>query len=413
MEYKLSMFNNLIDREAETLLFNSRTRALVKLDGAEKNMYFLAMNDGVRISEYAVKNNEFFTDLYTNEFIVEYDKDEFDLLNTEIRDLNNSKKRFNFILAPTLDCNLACSYCYEINHNKIYMNKSVIDVLVNNIKNLVLANPNAKFNIVWYGGEPTLAYPVMFDISRKLMDIIDSQNIDTLLLTNGKMEPDLLNKIINICKISSIQFTIAGDKINTNSRRGGTKKKCFENVMRAITSIKPTTKKSLHINIDKDDINRQDILINDLAGYDIWNDCNIVINAIKYHTSCKSISVKELADYQVTFYRKINKKIGYNYKYIPEPIYGFCDSQWLNSYIFDPCGNLYSCIEDITQPCLAFGNIASQELDMSLKKRFYPIYDNECKSCSVFPLCLGGCPRCLPRSKAICNPLKYNLDFFI
>ena len=66
MEYKLSMFNNLIDREAETLLFNSRTRALVKLDGAEKNMYFLAMNDGVRISEYAVKNNEFFTDLYTN-----------------------------------------------------------------------------------------------------------------------------------------------------------------------------------------------------------------------------------------------------------------------------------------------------------------------------------------------------------
>lgn len=92
MEYKLSMFNNLIDREAETLLFNSRTRALVKLDGAEKNMYFLAMNDGVRISEYAVKNNEFFTDLYTNEFIVEYDKDEFDLLNTEIRDLNNSKK---------------------------------------------------------------------------------------------------------------------------------------------------------------------------------------------------------------------------------------------------------------------------------------------------------------------------------
>ena len=82
MEYKLSMFNNLIDREAETLLFNSRTRALVKLDGAEKNMYFLAMNDGVRISEYAVKNNEFFTDLYTNEFIVEYDKDEFDLLNT-------------------------------------------------------------------------------------------------------------------------------------------------------------------------------------------------------------------------------------------------------------------------------------------------------------------------------------------
>ena len=44
MEYKLSMFNNLIDREAETLLFNSRTRTSVKLDGAEKNMYFLAMN---------------------------------------------------------------------------------------------------------------------------------------------------------------------------------------------------------------------------------------------------------------------------------------------------------------------------------------------------------------------------------
>ncbi len=41
MEYKLPMFNNLIDREAETLLFNSRTRALVKLDSAEKICIFL------------------------------------------------------------------------------------------------------------------------------------------------------------------------------------------------------------------------------------------------------------------------------------------------------------------------------------------------------------------------------------
>ena len=64
MEYKLSMFNNLIDREAETLLFNSRTRALVKLDGAEKNMYFLAMNDGIRISEYKVIKYIFYFHTY-------------------------------------------------------------------------------------------------------------------------------------------------------------------------------------------------------------------------------------------------------------------------------------------------------------------------------------------------------------
>ena len=90
------------------------------------------------------------------------------------------------------------------------MNKSVIDVLVNNIKNLVLANPNAKFNIVWYGVEPTLNSKFLEEALSRLSKLKNIKQIE--LVTNGLLPQNISEKTFSL--IDKISISVYTDHMN-------------------------------------------------------------------------------------------------------------------------------------------------------------------------------------------------------
>ena len=63
-----------------------------------------------------------------------------------------SKRIFRLTIAPTLDCNFDCPYCYE-NRRNGKMSEEVQDALIDFIQNSVTSETSVM-DISWYGGEP-------------------------------------------------------------------------------------------------------------------------------------------------------------------------------------------------------------------------------------------------------------------
>jgi uncharacterized protein len=65
-------------------------------------------------------------------------------------------------------CNMNCSYCFEKDKNKKYINKETID---NSINFLFSNKENNYYNITFFGGEPTIN-PKMIDYTtNKILEI--------------------------------------------------------------------------------------------------------------------------------------------------------------------------------------------------------------------------------------------------
>ena len=70
------------------------------------------------------------------------------------------------VLTITTDCQLRCSYCFEEDKAHNYMSEDdamiIIKKLCDNFReNVYTHDPTAKLDISFFGGEPTLNFPVI------------------------------------------------------------------------------------------------------------------------------------------------------------------------------------------------------------------------------------------------------------
>lgn len=216
MEYKLPMFNNLIDREAETLLFNSRTRALVKLDGAEKNMYFLAMN--VINKDALIKFNAF------NLVAVRSSSNKFTGSNIK-KQIGNigpdtSDRLFNCISSfsiPELElsinnkCNLQCRECGFLTPNqpKPTISKNIIDEHYNCLK-ILETNDIEIESLAILGGEPTLNSKFLEEALSRFSKLKNIKQIE--LVTNGLLPQNISEETFSL--IDKISISVYTDHMN-------------------------------------------------------------------------------------------------------------------------------------------------------------------------------------------------------
>ena len=90
----------------------------------------------------------------------------------EMRDIfvhaNKRRRLFNAVLVLNLDCNLACSYCYEDNfRGNFYMSADTADLFVDSVtRDRIESGHDVKLS--FYGGEPLLSIDLIKDISARL-----------------------------------------------------------------------------------------------------------------------------------------------------------------------------------------------------------------------------------------------------
>ena len=166
---------NLCDKydDASVWVYNTLTTATVILENdIYKNIF-----ENRNWSDF----KEEFESLCSMGYFIDDDFDELDYLS-ELRKtvVRSNSKISDIMIAPTMDCNARCYYCFEHGSHHDKMTYEIADAVVKYIEEHW---NHELFNINWFGGEPLMATDVIEYITEK-MELAGIQFISRIT-TNG------------------------------------------------------------------------------------------------------------------------------------------------------------------------------------------------------------------------------------
>lgn len=323
------------------------------------------------------------------------------------------------LICCTLECNLACKYCFEGNGNdrnypQVDKINNIFAMAMNKIDDFIdqlyQHNRGHKTTIIWHGGEPTLIRPQLLD---ELMtrQVNKGQNIHWAIQTNGTI---LSEELINVYVKHNVNVGISMDGLKETHdcyRITKSGKPTFEIIMKNIERLK---KVGIIPNIL---LTISDKNVNDLLRIYQYlvenNSLSFTFNALYPNTHENdavldverySESICDLFDIWISDER--NKKLIIPFLRIIEglmyPQCGISVCHWRRDcsktmISIDVLGNLYNCEHWVDKKEFCIGNI-SEGLEKCLdqnnlfRNRAENLKENDCKKCEIFKLCYGGCP---------------------
>ncbi len=412
---KLSKFNIYLEKEDNLIIYNTYSGGVLKLDEEyksrfeeSKEMNFLLENENCDLLE----------ELKKGRMLVECELDE-----TNAVKIQSSIHRFNattlsLTIAPTMECNFHCPYCYENGKRYNTMSKEVVDRTISFIKTNMRSSKN--LNITWYGGEPLLE----LDIIKKITNSIESRNhYKSTIVTNGYLLTEENARILKSLNIQRAQVTIDGPPEIHNARRrlsdgGDTFFVILNNIERAINYIEIT----IRINVDKTNMIHANAILDHLENRGILNKVNLYLAPVdNVNSSCNAPNCYkdfEFALEEIKFIENNHKRKngivslpGYN-PYI-------CGAVSSSSFVIGPLGDIYKCWDQIGYSENSIGNVLDEEISMFNSNHmkwlgYETLYYSSCRECKVLPVCMSGCPyKNLVTNVQSCDSIRYNAKSMI
>ncbi len=157
---KASKYNVVFDYKGKRLAFNGLSAALAEVDD---NFIRLLNNvKNIKEDELSEEDKNLLEDMKKGSFVLDDNTNELNIIK-----LNSYLGKFRpsvlgLTIAPTLQCNFACPYCYERRQTGM-ISKDVIDAIYKKVQDAVEHKRN--ISISWYGGESLLAKAVIAEMS--------------------------------------------------------------------------------------------------------------------------------------------------------------------------------------------------------------------------------------------------------
>ena len=422
---KLSRYNILKKIGDTTIFFNAATCAMAIVD---EN--FMRVVEDVKNNSYDEKkySTELISDMKSSGCLTVDDADELQRLefyrNLSKYDMTN----FSLTIAPTLDCNFRCKYCFET-HPKGVMSEETQSALIKFVKNRL--GVAKKFTVTWYGGEPLLTKEIIYSLSEKFLELCAKNSVeyDAFIITNASLMDDADVENFKHYKIGGAQITIDGPKeIHDSRRRSISDESTFDKLIdRVNVLLNNGLRVIVRINVDKENINYvDDLLLTLRARIEKFSELAIDFGQVSTFTDiCRSVesdcySNEQYADVMLPLYEKINA-YGFSTNKMsvyPAPRTNFCCVDYANSFVVDNHGYLYRCWNHVGNFAKSHGNV--RDFDDKEPTSNYlswiewnPIRHSKCCDCKIFPICAGGCPDAMRNSadgQPVCGTIKYNLD---
>ena len=136
--------------DGKTLAWSSFSGALAKVDSE-----FLAVIDALRNGRTIDEGSKLIAEMLRCGFIVGDDVDELAIYGELVRREKHRVNSLKLVIAPTLDCNFSCPYCFETRKN-IDMPRDIQDAITLYVRKTLARGNMRAFSVVWYGGEPLL-----------------------------------------------------------------------------------------------------------------------------------------------------------------------------------------------------------------------------------------------------------------
>ncbi len=406
MTLKQSFFNVEIDEltGGELLLFNTLTTAFGIVEKKMRQLYetieevdIASITDDELLENIKVMRN--------HKFLVDKDIDELKLYKYWERTGRYSSDTFGLTIAPTLNCNMRCPYCYEDKLDKA-MDDKTQEALIKFVKNKLESGVYKKFATSWFGGEPLLKKDIIEYLSGEFIRLCKENNIEykSEIITNGiLLDRETALMLKEKCKVSFVQITVDGIREIHNKRRIlASHGDSFEIITNNIDAAKDIIFIMVRCNIDRTNINEAEKLIDYFLTERKWGEAVGLyfapVENISDHCKTNSshcYSRQEFGLIESDLLRKIYDRGSFKliqYLYPTSQVVS-CAAISTNFYVVDPLGNLYKCWDVMSDSSKNVGDIFNGEL-MNRENLNWLCMDTpiQCLECNLLPLCNGGCP---------------------
>jgi len=413
----------------DKVIYNARTGALAIMDQEYIDAYEKILNNE------ALENEEIKSQFLRGGFIIEEGIKESDLLKMKMLSSRYSTDSLGLTIAPTMECNFDCVYCYEhISEKAKRMSQETQDNIVKLIESKI--GLIKSVNIAWYGGEPTLALDTVEALSERIIKVCDDNDIaySAYIISNGYALDADKAEMLSEFRVSGIQFSIDGPpEVHDKRRPLKNGRPTFEKILTNINETKKFFNNvSVRVNVDSQNQDKIMSLLDIFKQNDISIDDNVMIYVanVDTHNECYSRTLcssgENFADFELDFHKsKQSKGISgtYRQKY-PKVKANFCMADSTGGFVLDPEGYVYKCWSDIGIKDRAISNVNNKQGKPVAEKYnkillmdymlYDPMEDSECTECSVLPLCMGGCPRKrMDNDPSRCTEYKYQLDEYV
>jgi uncharacterized protein len=416
-EYEPSRYNFILrEQDGSVALYNTKTGALAAVEShqAEAVLELLA-NPRARL-------HPLMDDLATQGFLVPVGHDELDDIRTWVRSYLRDKRLMHLTLLPAEACNFACPYCFQYNRRNVVMANWVYDAVFALIDRSV-HDGLAHLKLGWFGGEPTLAANKILQFMHRLAPLAQASHltVQASIVTNGyRLTPSLLTSFVE-ANIRQFQVTLDGapethDRLRYLKSGKPTFSTIYENllgIVRLDTSLDFNV--AIRANFLRTTIDSARRLL-DMFVRDFGHDRRFTIYfrpVYRFETTRNSVealapeicTLREGLELQaglaVETIRELNpNNLFHIFDPLPRPIPSWCPAERAYSYTIGAGGEVYTCDTLVGDEVATIGRLGR---DGSIEFRegaaqwhtgiFDEIGNDECLTCKLLPICLGGCKR--------------------
>lgn len=424
---KLSRYNHFHGwRNGSYLAFNARSGAVALLDSSHYAT-FERLAQKIRSNwtgPLADEEEELLKQMRYGSFACDDDFSELDWLKFEHNKARFDETTLGLVIAPTMACNMACTYCFEGNKQGRMSDETVqavldfIDRRAGTLKGL---------DIDWFGGEPLLAMDIIERLSRGFIKLSETNNFEygASMVSNGYLlTRENVDRLAEL-KCASVQITLDGpSRVHDRQRPLKNGKSSFATIIKNMQYAVTKMGVSIRVNIDKtftaDTILE---LVNELKQADLQRKVWVNFGMLEATTGvCSNIAencyaASDFSKVETEFFALLLDQ-GFRIQKLPAPTNVFCMAQQVGCLLIDPDGDLYRCFNHVGDKAKTVGHISAElnfrHPEFNRLFRFDPFEHPECRDCSILPLCMGSCPaRRLNgngQPETTCDTWKYNLE---
>ncbi|MEP0827224.1 MAG: SPASM domain-containing protein [bacterium] len=425
---KASRYNQFISLpNGGRLLFNSASAALAEIYPEEFPLIeelLSGKRDAATDKERAILEA-----LLEGKYLIDEGEDEITAQRNWNRKRRSEPDTFVLTIAPTLACNFRCEYCFEPQRPEI-MKEAAADAVLKFSERYI---PNSKaILLTWFGGEPTLAVPVIEKLQMGFQSLAARHNVTlhpASIITNGYLLDRAMARRLAAVGVTGAQITLDGPaEIHDRRRKLHNGNGTFDRIIQNLKEIKDILKILVRVNIDKDNFDAAFSLVEILRREEILDSVFLYFSHVNNSTAVcadmndRCLSTEEFAHRQVELYSRLVERGFYQIEYPSLAPGGHCGADTEASFVVVPNGDLFKCWEEVGMDSrYAVGNVFREEIhphERANLKRYLdwdPFESGECAACHVLPLCMGGCPHHRKPSGngntlTACTSWKFNLD---
>ena len=404
----------------ERLLFNFYTLNLmvVKPEDVPDVERLLAHSEVTTSSEQTKELQEL---LVQKGFIIDADIDERDLLRQSHYASVTQRDQLTLTIAPTLDCNFRCVYCYQ--HRSRGGMTPEVEEAVLRFTEEQLAEEGILY-IVWFGGEPLLQMDVIERLTKGLRAICERKKsrYSARIITNAYLLDAACVERLLGCDVSSAQVTLDGPADVHDARRPTKNgRPTFSRILNNLIEASQRMNISVRMNVDQRNQDRildlMDILkekgLREKVGfylgktYPYTDVCADVATCCIGDMEFNLLSLETLMDMvEQGFTSLFNMPTSHDHH---------CVADCEHTYVITPTGGLAKCWNEIDSPDAWCGHLLEPLTTamLEIKRRWQSIdpFERECADCLLLPICMGGCPYVLGLTgERDCHPWKHHID---